>query len=210
MKTIVCFGDSNTYGYNPENNGRFKYGERWTGILQQKLGNGYRVVEEGLNGRTTVFDDPIEGDKSGKNHLMTCIYTHSPIDLLIIFLGANDLKTRFCLTVDDIALGADCLVKMAGNVDQSELSRVSRILLISPVPLKTELADEITRMFGTEELREKSMLLAPKYEEVAKSNNIAFLKGGDYASDVDGIHLSGNGHSLIAGDIHSKIIEMGV
>ncbi len=210
MKTIVCFGDSNTYGYNPENRGRFSYGERWTGILQQKLGGGFRVIEEGLNGRTTVFDDPIEGDKSGKNHLMTCIYTHSPIDLLIIFLGANDLKTRFGLTVDDIALGADRLVKMAKGVDQSDLSRVSRILLISPVPLKSELADEVTLMFGSGELREKSLLLAERMERTAQANNVGFLKAGDYASELDGIHLSAEGHSLLAGDIHSKLIEMGL
>ena len=91
MKTILCFGDSNTWGYNPENGQRFGPEERWTGILRNSLGEDYRVIEEGLNGRTTLWDDPIAGFKNGLDYLMPCLESHMPFDLITIMLGTNDL-----------------------------------------------------------------------------------------------------------------------
>ena len=84
MKTILCFGDSNTWGYNPSNQQRFGQDVRWTGVLQNKLGVGFRIIEEGLNGRTTVWDDPIEGFKNGMNYLIPCMESHKPFDLITI------------------------------------------------------------------------------------------------------------------------------
>ena len=95
MKTILCYGDSNTWGYNPATTERSSRDERWTGILRRELDDGYLVIEEGLNGRTTVWDDPIEGYKNGKEYLIPCLETHKPLDLVIIMLGTNDLKVRF-------------------------------------------------------------------------------------------------------------------
>ena len=95
MKTILCFGDSNTWGYNPENRQRFGPEERWSGILRNSLGEDYRAIEEGLNGRTTLWDDPIEGFKNGLDYLMPCLESHKPFDLITIMLGTNDLKCRF-------------------------------------------------------------------------------------------------------------------
>ena len=103
MKTILCFGDSNTWGYNPENRQRFGPEERWTGILRNSLGEDYRVIEEGLNGRTTLWDDPIEGFKNGLDYLMPCLESHRPFDLITIMLGTNDLKCRFSVSAFDIA-----------------------------------------------------------------------------------------------------------
>ena len=95
MRSILCFGDSNTYGESPEGLGRYPRDERWPGILQTALGAEYLVIEEGLNGRTTVWEDEVEGDKSGKKHLPVCLASHAPLDLVILMLGANDLKRRF-------------------------------------------------------------------------------------------------------------------
>src|SRR5215510_7647193 len=92
MKRILCYGDSNTWGYNPVTQDRFDTHERWTGSLQQALGSNCVVIEEGLNGRTTVWDDPIEGYKNGAAYLIPCLTTHRPLDLVIIMLGTNDLK----------------------------------------------------------------------------------------------------------------------
>ena len=73
IKTILCYGDSNTWGWNPATQDRHSRDERWTGVLRRALGDGYLIVEEGLNGRTTVWDDPIEGYKSGKEYLIPCL-----------------------------------------------------------------------------------------------------------------------------------------
>ena len=112
MKTILCYGDSNTWGYNPRTQDRFPIAERWTGVLAHKLGAEFRVVEEGLNGRTTVWDDPIEGYKNGKEYLIPCLESHRPIDLVVIMLGTNDLKKRFSVSAYDIAQSVGVLVEI--------------------------------------------------------------------------------------------------
>ena len=107
MKTILCYGDSNTWGYDPSSQQRFGPEERWTGVLQKELGMEYRIIEEGLNGRTTVWDDPIEGFKNGMSYLIPCIESHKPFDLITIMLGTNDLKIRFSVSAYDIAESVD-------------------------------------------------------------------------------------------------------
>ena len=98
MKTVLCYGDSNTWGYIGGTGERFAPEVRWPGVLQAALGGAYRVIEEGLNGRTTVFDDSIEEGRNGETYLRPCLQTHAPIDLVILMLGTNDLKRRFSLS----------------------------------------------------------------------------------------------------------------
>ena len=137
MKRILCYGDSNTWGYDPVTGDRFDAHTRWTRILAKALGAGYEIIEEGLNGRTTVWDDPIEGDKNGKTYLMPCLATHRPLDLVILMLGTNDLKHRFSLTAFDIAEGA----KVLGQTIQTSACTSGRtappLLLMAPAPLAT-------------------------------------------------------------------------
>ena len=112
MKTVLCFGDSNTHGQIPgKDGGRYEKEIRWPGVLKSMLGDSFDVIEEGLGGRTTVFEDPIEEDKSGKAYLQQCLHSHKPIDLIIVMLGTNDLKIRFGLTAYDVSLGLETLVK---------------------------------------------------------------------------------------------------
>ena len=106
----MCFGDSNTWGYSPTTGQRYPANVRWTGVLQAELGSDYHVIEEGLNGRTTVWEDPIEGDKVGKRHLPVLLQSHAPLDLVVVMLGTNDLKMRFSAHASDIAAGAGLLV----------------------------------------------------------------------------------------------------
>ena len=95
---ILCFGDSNTWGYVPLTVDRYPESVRWTGVMAQALGAGFRIIEEGQNGRTTVWDDPLEGDnKNGLRYLPACLESHHPLDLVIIMLGTNDLKARWNL-----------------------------------------------------------------------------------------------------------------
>jgi lysophospholipase L1-like esterase len=111
VKTIMCYGDSNTWGCIPltglEPPRRYAPAQRWPGVLRRELGDGYWIVEEGLNGRTTVWDDPLEPFRSGKELLVPCLMTHQPIDLMIVMLGTNDLKGRFGVGARDIAAGLD-------------------------------------------------------------------------------------------------------
>jgi lysophospholipase L1-like esterase len=98
MSVIVAYGDSNTWGYDPATGTRIPPGLRWTGVMQSELGSSFKVIEEGLNGRTTVIDDPIEPYRSGIAYLPPCLLSHAPLDLIIISLGCNDLKHRFSLS----------------------------------------------------------------------------------------------------------------
>jgi lysophospholipase L1-like esterase len=93
MKTVLCYGDSLTWGYDPEGPGRHAHADRWPSVLQAALGPDVTVIAEGLNGRTSAFDDHLgSADRNGARLLPTVLTTHSPLDLVILFLGANDMK----------------------------------------------------------------------------------------------------------------------
>ena len=131
MKRIVCFGDSNTFGYVPAAGARFDENTRWTGRLKNSLSaKNIQVIEEGVNGRTTVFDDPVGDDRNGSRMLSTILRKNDPIDCMVIMLGTNDCKIKFGADEDEITKGLDTLISMARLFDP-EL----RLLLISPAPV---------------------------------------------------------------------------
>jgi lysophospholipase L1-like esterase len=186
-RTVLCYGDSNTWGYNPATTERYPLQVRWPSVLQAELGDGYLVIPEGLNGRTTVWDDPIEGYKSGKEYLIPCLETHKPLDLVIIMLGTNDLKMRFSLPTSDIAKGAGALVKMVHKSDTGPGEGAPEVLLIAPPPLAmlTEFAD----MFSG--ATEKAEAFSEQYRLQAEEQGCRFMDAGQVivSSDLDGIHL---------------------
>mgnify|MGYP001272416558 CR=1 FL=1 len=113
MRTILCYGDSNTHGQIPGGTplDRYTLLQRWPGVLARELGKGWHIIEEGLSGRTTVHDDPIEGAlKNGRTYLRPCLMSHAPLDLVIIMLGTNDLKARFSQPASEVAMGIGCLI----------------------------------------------------------------------------------------------------
>ena len=126
MKTIMCYGDSNTFGTNPHG-GRWRREVRWTGKLQQLLGDQYYVIEEGCGGRTTVWNDDLELFKNGRKSLPVALATHKPIDLVIIMLGTNDCKTRFQALPCDIAEGVRQLAELVQMYPYGEWYKISRI-----------------------------------------------------------------------------------
>jgi lysophospholipase L1-like esterase len=195
MKTILCYGDSNTWGYNPATTERFSRNERWTGVLRNELGDGYLIIEEGLNGRTTVWDDPIEGYKNGKEYLIPCLETHKPLDLVIIMLGTNDLKVRFSVSAFDIANGAGVLV---GIVQKSETGRNNgspKVLLMAPPPV-SKLTDFAEMFEGAEA---KSRKFSQHYRRVAEECGCEFLDTSEVivSSELDGIHFETNEHQKL-------------
>ena len=141
MKTIVCYGDSNTYGYNPENGFRYEYEERWTTILQKELKDSAIVIPEGLNGRTTSFEDELRPGRNGATYLDPCLHSHGPIDLVVLMLGTNDLKIRFQATPTDIGKGIDRLIKMIKSItpQKRQDGRSAKILLMAPPHLGADL-----------------------------------------------------------------------
>ena len=119
-KRILCFGDSNTYGYDPRG-GRFDEETRWTGRLGKMLGDSYAVIEEGFNGRTCVYDDPIEGGyKSGADYLPPCLMSHNPLELVVLTLGTTEAKRRFGMTPMPIRPG---LIQLVGQTRQYPVRR---------------------------------------------------------------------------------------
>ena len=195
MKVVLCFGDSNTWGYNPRTKERYSKDERWTGVLKKELGQEYEVIEEGLNGRTTVWEDPIEGYKSGKDYLIPCLESHKPVDLVIIMLGTNDLKKRFSLSSYDIANGAGVLVDIALKSGSGPGGGSPKVLLIAPP--KVGKLTEFAEMF--EGAREKSEKFSYYYRKIADEYGCEFLDASEVvtSSNIDGIHLELSEHQKL-------------
>jgi lysophospholipase L1-like esterase len=206
MKTILCYGDSNTWGYNPDIKERFAWNERWTGVLQHELGEDYHVIEEGCNGRTTVWDDPIEGYKNGKEYLIPCLVSHKPLDLVIIMLGTNDLKKRFSLSAYDIANGAGVLVEIVQKSDAGPGERPPQVLLMAPPPIGK--LTEFAEMF--EEAEARSRKFSVHYRRVAEEYGCKLLDTAEFivSSDVDGIHLEVDAHRKLGQAVADKVRRM--
>jgi lysophospholipase L1-like esterase len=195
MPVIVAFGDSNTWGYDPATGGRYPRAERWPSVLQRELGAQFEVIAEGLNGRTTVHDDPTEPYRSGADALPPCLMSHAPVDLVILALGCNDLKKRFSVSAFDIADGAARLIFLARAYGQGPDGHPPKILLVAPPPI-AKLSDYAEMFEGG---REKSVLLGQRYRDVAERDGVAFLDSGAVirCSDLDGIHYAADQHELL-------------
>ena len=192
MPVIVAFGNSNTWGYDPATGTRFPRAQRWPGVLERELGADFEVIAEGLNGRTTVHDDPIEPHRCGADALPSCLMSHMPLDLLIVALGCNDLKKRFSVSAFDIAEGAARLIAIARGCGVGPGGGTPKIVLVAPPPIQ-KLTD-FAEMF--EGGAEKSRLLGQRYADVAKREGVAFLNAGAVirCSNLDGIHYEADQH----------------
>lgn len=203
MRTILCFGDSNTWGDPPGGNGRFAWNERWTGILQSSLGNGFRVIEEGLCGRTTCFDDPFSPNRNGLAYLTVALETHCPLDLLIIMLGTNDLKANFNLSAFDISRGIASLLATARNFSPE----IPHILLVSP-PHVTN-TDDFGILHQFPDGIEKSRSLSAHYQRFAELHSCHFFDAASIAeaSQIDGIHLDTENHKRLADSLTRTVVN---
>lgn len=200
---VLCYGDSNTWGYNARTKLRFPPENRWTGLLAEKLGDRYVVIEEGQNGRTTVWDDPVEGDKNGLRYLTPCLESQKPLDFVVLMLGTNDLKAKFSVTAWDIALSVERLIKTIQSSESGSAPGKPGILVICP-PVKDP-QNELKEMFTGG--REKSFNLPKHYQTIAERNGCLFLDSNDHVElDMeDGIHFSAVGHRRLADAVAVKI-----
>lgn len=201
---IVCFGDSNTWGYNPRTRERFPEEVRWTGILQQELGDRYRVIEEGQNSRTIALEDPCEGEKNGMAHIVPCMESQKPFDLLILMLGTNDMKQKFNLAPLDIYKAMQLMLEKAISFARYHMPAMPRILLVAP-PLVGEniRASRLGASYGYERAIQVSRELGGLYRELAQQYGCDFLDAAAFVQvgGTDSIHLEEEGHRRFAAEI---------
>ena len=204
MKQILCFGDSNTFGLVPRENARYQWGVRWTSILNEKLGiQEYRVIEEGLCGRTSIFDDPLRDGRNSVRILPTLLESHSPLDLVTIMLGTNDCKSLFGASAQVIAHG---IRRLIGQIRQ--YAPQSKILIISPIHLGEHVWEEGFDPEFNRDSVQVSKELAEAYRKVAEAEQVEFLDASQYAypSEKDQEHMTEEGHRNLAEAVY-RIIE---
>ena len=209
-KHILCYGDSNTWGYVPAGNGaRFPSNVRWPGVLSKLLRTNYRITEEGLCGRTTVWDDPFAPgiERNGRKIIGTILDSHKPLDLVILLLGTNDLKTCFAATPQDIATGAELLALAAHNIDFGPgEGKPPSVLVVCPPSVW-----EVTTSFGPlfKGGREKSLALREAFRQMSKRNGVPLLYAEDFVQSdpSDGIHLSAESHGILGQEVAKWILE---
>ncbi|RYG86825.1 MAG: hydrolase [Alphaproteobacteria bacterium] len=200
VRTVLCFGDSNTYGAVPTlaRTGRHRYApdRRWPGIMRRQLGAGWEVIEEGHPSRTTLRDDPIEGEhKNGLRALPVCLESHMPLDLVILMLGTNDLKHRFTATPSDISESIEVLINTIKRSEAGPAGAEPAIIAVAPAPMQE--VDWLAEMFlgGAA----KSLRLPELLRGVAKRTGTGFVDAGAFveSSAVDGIHLDSDAHRIL-------------
>ena len=214
MKEILCFGDSNTHGYMPGLGTRYPYDVRWPGVLARLLGAEYHIVEEGMDGRTTAFEDAIQPHRSALGYLYPCLKTHAPLDLVILMLGTNDMKVRYQAQAVDIAEGARSIVREIRRLHQEiRPDWMPQILLVSPLLVGEKIRDglsDCSEGFGGERAYWLSRELAPLYQQVAREEGCHFLDAGSVASagTADALHLEEEGHRDLAAAMEAKVREI--
>mgnify|MGYP000458934824 FL=1 len=213
-KSILCYGDSNTFGHRPTDGQRYPYGVRWTSLLAENLGKDFQVIEAGLNSRTTVIDDEVEKYRNGLKYIDVVVEMNWPLDLVILMLGTNDMKVRYQAQAVDIAEGARSIVREIRRLHQEiRPDWMPQILLVSPLLVGEKIRDglsDCSEGFGGERAYWLSRELAPLYQQVAREEGCHFLDAGSVASvgTVDALHLEEEGHWDLAAAMEAKVREI--
>lgn len=202
-KKIVCFGDSNTWGFTPVTGERYEKGVRWTSLLAEYTG--YEVIEEGLNGRTSIFKDPLLPYGTGIDYIEACVLSHSPFDLLIVMLGTNDMKYYVCNCPDASAKGVAMICNKAKAVNPN-----IKVLMVSPIVMG-DFRPQLGEMLQINETSLKNTTKFSKFfKEQAELNGFYFLDAAKYASPSreDAVHMTREGHAALAKAISEKVKEI--
>ena len=218
-KRILCYGDSNTWGYKPVAAVRYDENTRWPCRLQKTLGEEYRVVEAGLSGRTTVFEDPFDSFRNGAASLGYTLLEADPIDLVILSLGTNDLKFA---TAAASARGIASLISQIREITtripsdrvisaavEKYTPKAPKILVVSPILVHPEIEhiNPRTTFVGG---HEKSLGFAPAFRQIAEASGAYFLDAAKVAapSDADGVHMTEEGHAALAAAVAAAVREI--
>lgn len=214
MKHVLCYGDSNTWGFIPGSGRRYDEHTRWTGVLADELGADWRVHEEGLNARMSFFDSPFKDDvnKNGGETLPMVLDSHKPLDVLVICLGTNDLK---CHPAWYASQGVGRLVNYAQHIDQLNpwgervFPHGVKILVIAPIAIGEDLAhrDVQDELAGK---HEESRKFPKLFRDQCAGMGVDFLSAQDYAqpSMIDCVHMEPEGHRALGLAVAEKIRQM--
>ena len=207
MKTILCYGDSITWGYIPGSAARFPLEKRWTSLLQHKIGDDYHVIAEGLCGRYTVLDEPYRAGRNGAMLLQPILETHSPVDLLILFLGTNDVLHHPGITAFDAARGAEVLARIALTSETGPAGKAPRVLLISPPRIRELSAQLSESCHGNPSCSDD---FSRYFGQIADAHNLYFLDSAEHVepSAVDGVHLDEHGHAVLGKAITGEVMRI--
>lgn len=210
MKRILCYGDSNTWGADPDGGPRYDAHTRYTKVLQALLGKDYEVIEEGLPGRTSVYNTDVDAFVNGRTYLYPCLSSHAPLDLVIIMLGTNDLSTGGKVNAYYAAAGVERLVNLVRHWSIDVRRECPQILMVSPPLLcQNPCCEELAffrHVFDYDWCAQESRHFREHYQAVAKTRDCAFLAAEDYTeTGSDGIHLTRESHIRLAQALHDKV-----
>jgi lysophospholipase L1-like esterase len=204
MKTILCYGDSITWGYNPVDGSRLPFELRWPGVLQATLGSGHRVIEEGLSGRTVATDSWILPHRDGRAMLAPLLESHAPLDWVIILLGTNDCGPTYRRDVGEIAFGCATLLWTVQKASAGPAGGVPQMLLVSPPPFG-KFSPFMELFFRGGEATGRG--LAAAYATVAEACGARSLDAATILppGPVDGVHPDVDGHRRL-GEAIAKVV----
>lgn len=213
MKRILCYGDSNTWGYDPANkdpltgkSARYDEHTRWTGVMKDLLGEDYYVYEAGLSGRTTVFDDPVMPTRNGARDFEMVLQMCDPVDCVILALGTNDMKDQFQASALIVAKAMERLLHVCKAALQGSRSPNAKIILVCPLKPYADGNGVYGHGFSTRSTEEAENVRT-YYKQLAQKNQCAFIDWNDYVSPspADGIHMSPDGHKRI-GEVMTQLV----
>lgn len=203
-KVILCYGDSNTYGRNPIDRSRYSVSTRWTGILQNMLGEDYYIIEEGLGGRTTDVDDPSSEGRNGFEYFKPCVQSHDP-DIIVLMLGTNDVKDIFNRSAQQIADAIEIYFLFIESLEKS-----TKLILVSPsgvdmdAPTFHKYADKFS-----ESSVQKADQLADLYKDIAIKYDSTFIDASPIVTlGEEGLHWMAESHAAFGKVIKKEIVEM--
>ena len=206
MKTVLCYGDSNTYAFDPYTGGRYPYEKRWTTLLGEKLGGLYEVIPEGLNGRTTAYDRPGAGWKNGVSSFIACLGTHKPVDYLVIMLGTNDCNAGLGLSAEDIAKGMENLVQLAEDTSPELQGYIPQIVVTVPPAITEDFSNSPFAWELSPASAQNSRDIAPLYREIAEKHGCLFVDASMSAEvSPDCMHLTEKGHEEMSELIYKAL-----
>lgn len=207
MKTILVFGDSNVWGYFPEVE-RLPFEQRLCGLLNARLGNNYRIIEDGLPGRMARMEDPLSPNHCGYPHLETALEVNAPVDLLVLHLGTNEARDMLNMNGYCIAASLERLVNLAKNHPAGY--NAQRILIVAPHPLAPDVGNRAFDYLFSERSHRSTLDFGKAFEDLAKRTGCDFLDCAPLEfelSPTDGIHYSANDVQKLANAISDYILR---
>lgn len=202
MKKVLCFGDSNTYGFVPEKCTRYDKNTRWTGVLQALCGSDFSIIEGGCNNRTAFVDNPAGAEQTGYK-ILPEYFTKDYFDIVVLAIGINDLQLFFRPTLEEFEQGIEKLIKITKN-----LSPKSKIILICPSKLNLAGINNGIFSYQFDKISvEKSGKLSPIYKSLAEKYKCHFIDLNNIVdvSPLDGLHFSAESHKKIAENLYKNL-----